>query len=157
MRQISISMTMAIALAAAVLIAPAHADAPAPDTEGGRYVFSKQADGFLRLDTQSGAVALCSQQPVGWACQTAPEDRVVFENEIARLQSENAALKKVLLAHNLSLPPGVAPDSSGAQNDTMLRLPSDADIDRAIAFVGQVWQRFIDTLARVQKQVFNKS
>jgi hypothetical protein len=157
MRQISISMTMAIALAAAVLIAPAHADAPAPDTEGGRYVFSKQADGFLRLDTQSGAVALCSQQPVGWACQTAPEDRAVFENEIARLQSENAALKKVLLAHNLSLPPGVAPDSSGAQNDTMLRLPSDADIDRAIAFVGQVWQRFIDTLARVQKQVFNKS
>src|SRR5579872_170017 len=101
MKQISISMTMAIALAAAALIAPARADAPAPDSEGGRYVFSKQADGFLRLDTQSGAVALCSQQPVGWACQTAPEDRAVFENEIARLQSENAALKKVLLAHNL--------------------------------------------------------
>ncbi len=157
MKQISISMTMAIALAAAALIAPARADAPAPDSEGGRYVFSKQADGFLRLDTQSGAVALCSQQPVGWACQTAPEDRAVFENEIARLQSENAALKKVLLAHNLSLPPGVTPDSSGAQNDAMLRLPSDADIDRAIAFVGQVLQRFMDTLARVQKQVFNKS
>lgn len=163
MRQISISMTTAIALAAAVLISPAiligpaFADAPAPDSEGGRYVFSKQANGFLRLDTQSGAVSLCSEQPVGWACQTAPEDRAVFENEIARLQSENAALKKVLLAHNLSLPPGVPPDTSSAQNDSMLRLPSDAEIDRALAFVGQVWQRFIDTLARVQKQVFNKS
>ncbi len=163
MRQNSISMTMAIALAAAVLIAPAiligpaFADAPAPDSEGGHYVFSKQANGFLRLDTQSGAVSLCSEQPVGWACQTAPEDRAVFENEIARLQSENAALKKVLLAHNLSLPPGVAPDTSSAQNDSILRLPSDAEIDRALAFVGQVWQRFIDTLARVQKQVFNKS
>jgi hypothetical protein len=81
----------------------------------------------------------------------------VFETEIARLQSENAALKKVLLAHGLSLPPGVAPDGSTAQNDSTLRLPSDADIDRAIAFVGHVWQRFIDAIARAQKQVFNKS
>jgi hypothetical protein len=152
---------MAIAVAAAVLIGPAIgpalADEPTPDTEGGRYVFSKQATGFLRLDTRSGAVSLCTEQPVGWACQTAPEDRAVFENEIARLQSENAALKKVLLAHGLSLPPGVAPDGATSQNDSTLRLPSDADIDRAIAFVGHVWQRFIDAIARAQKQVFNKS
>jgi len=38
-----------------------------------------------------------------------------------------------------------------------LRLPSDADLDRALAFVGHVWQRFLDALARAQKQVFNKS
>jgi hypothetical protein len=146
---------MAIAVAAAILTGPARADEPAPDTGGGRYVFSKQADGFLRLDTQSGAVSLCSQQPVGWACQTAPEDRAVLENEIARLQSENAGLKKVLLAHGLALPPGV--EGPSTQNDSTLRLPNDADIDRAIAFVGHVWQRFIDALARAQKQVFNKS
>ena len=148
---------MAIAVAAAVLIGPARADEPTPDTEGGRYVFSKQANGVLRLDTRSGAVSLCSEQPVGWACQTAPEDRAVFENEIARLQSENAALKKALLARGLPLPPGVAPDAPAAQNDSTLRLPSDADIDRAIAFVGHFWQRFVDAIARFQKQVFNKS
>jgi hypothetical protein len=147
---------MAIAVAA-ILMGPARADEPAPDSEGGRYVFSKQADGFLRLDTQSGAVSLCSEQPVGWACQTAPEDRAVLESEIARLQIENATLKKVLLAHGLSLPPGAAPEPPVAQNDSTLRLPSDADIDRALAFVGHVWQRFIDALARAQKQVFNKS
>jgi hypothetical protein len=152
---------MAIAVASAVLIGaatgPALAEELAPDTEGGRYVFSKQANGFLRLDTQSGAVALCSEQPVGWACQAAPEDRAVFEREIARLQNDNAALKRALLAHGLSLPSGVAPDAATAQNDSTLRLPSDADIDRAIAFVGHVWQRFIDAIARAQKQVFNKS
>ena len=148
---------MASAVAAIVLIGSARADEPTPDTEGGRYVFNKQANGFLRLDTRSGTVSLCTEQPVGWACQTAPEDRAAFENEIARLQNENAALKKVLLAHGLSLPPGVAPDAPSAQNDSTLRLPSDADIDRAIAFVGHVWQRFIDAIARAQKQVFNKS
>jgi hypothetical protein len=142
---------------AATLIGSARADQPAPDTEGGRYVFSKQANGWLRLDSQSGAVALCSEQPVGWACQAAPEDRAVFEREIARLQNENAALKRALLAHGLTLPPSVAPDAGAAQNDSTLRLPSDADIDRAIAFVSHVWQRFIDAISRAQKQVFNKS
>lgn len=150
-------ISMAIAVAVAILIGPARADNPAPDTEGGRYVFSKQANGFLRLDTQSGAVSLCSEQPVGWACQAAPEDRAVFEREIARLQNENAALKRTLLAHGLSLPAGVTPDAPAAQNESVLHLPSDADIDRAIAFVGHVWQRLIDAIARAQKQVFNKS
>jgi hypothetical protein len=159
MKQIgmAIAVAAAVLVGAAVLIGPALADQPTPDTEGGRYVFNRQANGFLRLDTQSGAVSLCSEQPVGWACQAAPEDRVVFEREIARLQSENAALKRALLAHGLSLPPGVVPDAPTAQNDSALRLPSDADIDRAIAFVGHVWQRFIDAIARAQKQVFNKS
>ena len=149
--------TLAVVVMAATLIGSARADQPAPDTEGGRYVFSKQANGLLRLDSQSGAVALCSEQPVGWACQVAPEDRAVFEREIARLQNENAALKRALLAHGLTLPPGLAPDAGTAQNDSTLRLPSDADIDRAIAFVSHVWQRFIDAIARAQKQVFNKS
>src|SRR6185437_13419091 len=114
MKQIGMSMATAIAVAATVFIGaaigPTLADEPAPDSEGGRYVFSKQANGFLRLDTQSGAVALCNEQPVGWACQAAPEDRAMFERELARLQNENAALKRALLAHGLSLPAGVAPD-----------------------------------------------
>ena len=148
---------IAIAVAAAILTGSARADQPAPDTEGGRYVFSKQASGYLRLDTHSGEASLCSEQPVGWACQAAPEDRAIFEREIARLQNENAALKRTLLAHGLSLPPGVAPDAGAAQNGLTLRLPSDAEVDQAIAFVGHVWQRFLDALARAQKQVFNKS
>jgi hypothetical protein len=33
-----------------------------------------------------------------------PEDRAVLENEIARLRSENAALKKDILSRGLPLP-----------------------------------------------------
>jgi hypothetical protein len=157
MAQIGMAPVVAAVVAAAILGGPARADEATPDTEGGRYVFSKQANGFLRLDTQSGAVALCSEQPVGWTCQAAPEDRALFESEIARLQNENAALKKIILAHGLSPPPGAAPGAPAAQNDPSLRLPSDADIDRAIAFVGKVWQRFIEAVTRAEKQIFNKS
>jgi hypothetical protein len=157
MIKIGVGPVVAAVVAAAILAGPARADEATPDTEGGRYVFSKQANGFLRLDTQSGAVALCGEQSVGWTCQAAPEDRALFESEIARLQNENAALKKIILAHGLSLPPGAAPEAPAAQNESSPRLPSDADIDRAIAFVGKVWQRFIDAVTRAEKQIFNKS
>ena len=85
------------------------------------------------------------------------DDRALFEREIARLQSENAALKRILLAHNLALPPGAMPEAPSAQTPQSLHLPSDAEIDRMVAFVGRLWQRFVDAVARAQKQVFNKS
>lgn len=154
---IMIKTALTIVTAAVALAGPAHSENSAPDNEGGRYVFSKQADGFVRLDTQSGAVSLCREQAVGWACQAAPEDRALFESEIARLQGENAALKKTLLAHGLALPSGSGAEAPVAQDQSLLRLPSDADLDRLIAFAGQVWQRFVEAIARAQKQVFNKS
>ena len=146
-----------VIVAAAILAGPARAEEPTPDSGGGRYVFSNQADGVLRLDTQSGAVSLCREEAVGWACQAAPDDRALFEREIARLQSENAALKRILLAHNLALPPGAMPEAPGAQTPQSLHLPSDAEIDRMVAFVGRLWQRFVDAVVRAQKQVFNRS
>src|SRR5580704_11745450 len=153
--------TIAACIAAPCLLAPAIAQNAAPDSAGGRYVFNKQADGFVRLDTQTGAVALCSQKAVGLACEAAPEDRAVLENEIARLRSENAALKKDVLSHDLPLPPGANPEpgaaSPMAQNGATLQLPSDADIDRMVAYAGQLWHRFIDAVDRAQQQVLNKS
>ncbi len=153
-----------IAFVAAVLYAaaPALADDATPDTDGGRYVFTKEVDGFMRLDTQTGEVSLCSQKSVGWACEAAPEDRAVLESEIARLRTENAALKKNLLLRGLPLPAGIMPEpltqNGEPQNGiSSLHLPSDADIDRMVTFMDRVWHRLVDAVERVQKQVLNKS
>jgi hypothetical protein len=159
---IMIAKGIALAIAALCLMVPALADDAAPDSQGGRYIFNKQADGFVRLDSQTGEVALCSQKTVGWACEAASEDRALLENEIARLRSENATLKKALLARGLPLPPGVMPEplaQNGApQNgESSLHLPSDADIDRMVAFVGHAWHRFVEAVERAQKQVVNRS
>jgi hypothetical protein len=162
--------------AAVVLAAPVQAADATPDSAGGRYIFNKTAEGMLRLDTQSGEVALCSQRTVGWACTAAPEDRAVLENEIARLRAENAALKKDILAHNLALPQGMMPEPATAENNTAqnnaaqdkaqdktsqnsitVPLPSDADIDRMTAFANRVWHSFKDMVERAQQQIFNKS
>jgi hypothetical protein len=147
--------------AAVVLTVPAKADDATPDSANGRYMFNKTADGVVRLDTQSGQVSLCSQKSVGWACEAAPEDRAVLENEIARLRAENAALKKEILARGLPLPPGAMPEpstaqSSAPQNSITVPLPSDADIDRMTAFANRIWNSFKDMVGRAQQQIFNK-
>ena len=152
------SKAVALAIAAVCLSTPVFADDATPDTNGGRYTLNKVTDGFVRLDTQTGEVALCSQRAVGWACQAAPEDRAAFESEIARLHGENAALKQALLSHGLPLPSGTTPEPSGSHdNDITIRLPDNADIDRAVAYVGRMWNRFVDAVNRAQKQMLNKS
>src|ERR1700691_6475585 len=108
-RALMIEKTLAGALIGWCLLSPAFADDATPDDEGGRYTFSKQADGVLRLDKQTGNVSLCSQRTVGWACQAAPDDRAILEDEIARLRRENAVLKKDILARGLPLPAGGTP------------------------------------------------
>jgi hypothetical protein len=151
----------AIGLAVLAVSAPARADDATSDSAGGRYVFNKTADGVVRLDTQNGQVSLCSQRAVGWACETAPEDRAVLENEIARLRAENGELKKDILSRGLPLPPGAMPEPSPeppvAQNSVTVPLPSNADIDRMAAFANQVWHRFKEMVERAQQQILNKS
>jgi hypothetical protein len=154
----TINQTFAAACVCAALAAPALAEAEMPDSEHGRYIFSKVAEGFLRLDTQTGQVSVCSQRAVGFACQAAPDDRAVLENEIARLRAENAGLKKEMLAHGLALPGtgAVAPESSGTHdNEITIRLPDNSEIDRVVAYAGQLWHRFVEAIARAQKQVLN--
>jgi hypothetical protein len=157
-----ISRAFAALAVAAVLVLSAAAfagDTPAPEISGPRYSFHKVADGFLRLDSQSGEVALCSSQPVGWACLAAPEDRAVLENEIARLRKENATLKVDILSRGLPLPRGVMPEAPVNDNDKNLtfRLPDNSDLDRVIALFGRVWHRLVEAIANVQNQVLHRS
>lgn len=153
-----IEKTIASALVGFCLLLPALADDATPDNEGGRYSFSKQADGVLRLDMQTGDVSLCSQRTVGWACQAVPDDRAVLEDEIARLRRENAVLKKDILARGLSLPAGATSEPPAISEDQRLPgLNENADVDRVVAFARRAWQRFIDIIARAQKQIMDKS
>ena len=88
------------------------------DTEAGRFSFHKVDEGFLRLDTRTGQVSLCNHKNLGWACETIPDERAALENEIARLQTGNAALKKDMLARGLSLPDPVKPEPPLAKNES---------------------------------------
>lgn len=149
------------AVIATVLLLPiatsAAAQNGAPDSENGRYAFNRVEDGYLRLDQRTGQVSLCSRRDLGWACHPVPDERSALEEEIARLQKENAALKKDMLARGLT-PPGTKQAEAPARPkaDLELKLPSEADIDRALTYAERLWKRLVDMITRLQRDIFTQ-
>jgi hypothetical protein len=77
-----------------------------------------------------------------------PDERVVLEAEITRLQGDNAALKKVLISRKLALPSGIRPDLPIAKVEELrLRLPGRAEFQQAMAFIETVWRRVVAMVA----------
>ncbi len=145
---------IALALAGGVVLAPALHAETAPDGEGNRYSFHSVDNGFIRLDGRTGQTSLCNQGASGWSCRAMADDRAAFEAEIARLQDENAALKKALLDHGLPLPGGV---NGGVANPAGSveppKWPGSAELDRAFAFMGKVWRNLVDMMAAMQRDL----
>ena len=137
---------------------PASAqDAPGERDEA-RYSFNKVDDGYLRLDGRTGQVSLCTRRPAGWACQAVADDRTALEAEIARLQGENAALKKDMLARNLPLPGTVKPELPAPKAEPpQLQLPSDADLNKMMGFLDRMWRRLVEMIAGWRKDALDKS
>ena len=134
------------------------AQAQGPESDDTRYQFNRVEDGYLRLDLKTGQVALCNRRTVGWSCLAVPDDRAALDSEIARLQTENAALKKALLDRGLPLPGGVKSETPVARNgDSDLKLPSNADIDRVMAAVERVWRRLVEMIVNLQRDVLKKT
>ena len=125
-----------------------------PEGDDNRYTFTRADDGYLRLDGRTGQVSFCTRRTVGWACQAVADERSALESEIARLQNENVALKRELLAHNLPLPGLVKPEPPVAKN---VEPPSDAEFNKMMAFVEKVWRRMVEMIVTLQKDVLKKS
>jgi hypothetical protein len=144
--------------AVALCLASARAQTAAPESEDSRYSLSHTDDGYLRLDGRTGQVSFCTWRTLGWACQAVPDERAALEAEIARLQAENAELKKDLLAHNLPLPGTVKPDAPAAKpEEPRLQLPSDAELNKMMSFLEKVWRRLVDMVVSLRRDILNKS
>jgi hypothetical protein len=120
-------------------------------SDDSRYTFKQVDGGYLRLDGRSGQVSICTPRAAGWACQAVADERTALEAEIARVQAENVALKKELLAHNLALPGTVKPGEPTLKPDERLQLPNDAEFNKMMAFVEKVWRRLVDMVGTLQK------
>ncbi len=142
-----------LALLFATLPMAASGQTDAPDSEGGRYSLNRVEDGYLRLDQRTGQVSLCNRRDMGWSCHPVPDERTALEEEIARLQKDNAALKKEMLARGIT-PPGAPSAQAPAPADKpALRLPSDAELDRAVAVMERLWKRLVEMVQRWQKEM----
>jgi hypothetical protein len=115
----------------AVLVAAPAAIAAEPDaTENGRYAMTPAPDGFLRLDTRTGATALCRINGGSVTCRAAAEESRALNEEIDRLTRDNADLRGKLAA---------------GQGGSKYGLPSDQEIDKALG----IGERFMRRMMKI--------
>jgi hypothetical protein len=135
----------------ALLCGPVRAQEP--ENEESRFSFFRAQDGFLRLDGRTGQVSLCTRRPVGWLCQAVPEERAALEAEIARVQAENALLKREVLAHDLPLPAGIRSDAPAAAAPAA----DGHEGAQIIGVIGSVWRRLVAMVVNAQRDLLGRS
>lgn len=97
-------------------------------------------NGFLRLDTKTGAVSLCTVKENRVTCNSSADERAALETEIARLSKKNAELEKKLA------------DASKSTGQRLRdALPSDAEMDKALSFAEQFMRRMMRIMREDEK------
>jgi hypothetical protein len=155
---------VAVALTALMFSAEARAQA-ALDADNGRFTLSPVADGFLRLDTRTGAVSTCVNKD-GWICRLVPDERAALDVEIGRLLADNKRLTDELarrdtvsgkteapLAKEDSRKSAQAAPEGKASPDKKVELQLSPEHEKLLALMDRVWDRLIEMALRLQKRL----
>lgn len=120
----SAASRLCLLAALAAASAPAFAQTPqildeTTPAENGRYSMQQTPDGFLRLDTRTGKVSLCTVKDGAARCTLAADERDAYEREIAALKGGKDAKSAT----------GAGP-----------RFPTDDEIDRTLGVMQKLWR-----------------
>lgn len=104
--------------------------------QGSRFALSPTSDGYLLLDSASGAVSECKRDSAGYQCRLVPDERRALQDEIDRLSGENRDLRE-----RLGRQAEAAPES-GARTP----VPPDEEVDRALGVMEKFIRRFMSIM-----------
>ena len=69
-----------------------------------RFTMTETADGFIRLDNETGKVSHCREKAGGFACELAADERAAYEAEIAALTERLEKLEAKSPAERAGVP-----------------------------------------------------
>lgn len=112
----------------------------------GRYTMSPTDGGFLRLDTQTGAVAFCTRRNDAWQCAGVADEPLALRREIEQLKARNAELE--IEIKRLDELVGLRDKDGRAERPSLpgLPLPSEQDIDKGLDYLNRMFKRFREKL-----------
>lgn len=136
----------ALAFVLGIATTTVRAQEPAPPpSQNGRYAMTQAPNGFLRLDTRTGAVSLCTVKDSHVMCQSSADERGALEAEIARLSKKVSELEKKLA------------DASRSPGQRLRdALPSDSDMDKALSLAEQFMRRMMRIMREEEPQPKNR-
>jgi cell division protein FtsB len=134
-------------VALVILFGPASAMAET----GGRYTMSPTEDGVVRLDTQTGAMALCQRKDGAWACEDMDDSQRTLMGEIDKLRAENKSLKDQVEHLEETLGLGESPTDAPAPS-AKLTLPSEADVDKAFDYLERMLNKLHERMEKLEEK-----
>ncbi len=127
----------------------------------GRYTMTPTDGGFIRLDTQTGAMSRCTGKEGEWACRAMPDDQKMLQEKIAQLEQQNRELKEEnrRLESVMGLDPdrpadGTSPPQLGPQDPPKegFKLPSEKDVDQAFDYLEGMLKKFRERWKDLEKE-----
>ena len=107
----------------------------------GRYTMTPTPNGFLRLDTSTGAVSLCTVKNDAVTCRSGADERAALDAEISRLAKRNTELEEKLKT------------ASKTPSQRLKEiLPSDKEMDKALTYAEKLMRRIMKMMREEQKQ-----
>lgn len=104
--------------------------------ETGRFQMERVEDGFVRLDTQTGAVSLCRMRDDQIVCRPSVDERYAFEDTIAVLEERIEKLEQLRTAPRPTQPQ-----------------QTDDEVDRAMRMMEQMMRRFLGVIEEFEERM----
>ncbi len=141
----------------------------AEEASGARFTMTPTQGGFVRLDTVTGAVSMCTGKEGEWACKAMPDDQKALQDKIARLEDEVRALKdenrrledvlglggdksKGAPGNGAGLPPPVDGGPPAPPTGPKFSLPNEKDVDKAFDYFEGMLKKFQERLKKLEEK-----
>ncbi len=128
------------------------------EAAGGRYQMTPIENGFMRLDTETGAVSICKNTSGKVVCELAEDGAGHYAKDIDKLKQENQTLRAEV--DRLEQHFGLGPNNSAKPNDltppvppgTAFKVPKKEDVDQMFNYIEGMLNKFRERLRRLEKE-----
>ncbi len=110
--------------------------------QNNRFSMTPSDDGFLRLDTHTGAVSICNKKSGTWKCESLAKNGgdADISGRMAQLTEENKELKAEV--EKLEQEVFKMSKNGGQSSSKKLQLPTEEDVDKVMSFMERMIDRF---------------
>lgn len=109
--------------------------------EAQRYQMEKTANGYVRMNTQTGEMSICEERSGQLVCKLAADERTALQDEIGRLQGEVKAIEDRVV----KLEGSISQKLESA-------LPTDEEFEKTMGYMERFFRSFMGVVKDFEKE-----